>query len=114
MGLAKPQGPGWWQAGDGTWYPPQAHPRWQNAPAVLASTVPSETSAQSDWPDVQYGYVPPRAGSSQVSPNHVSGRRANAWQAAAVKARRRRRRMLLMAVALVVVLIALALRLLIL
>jgi hypothetical protein len=109
MGLAKPQGPDWWQASDGTWYPPQAHPRWQNAPSVLARTAPSESSAPSDWPDVQYGYVPPRAGSTQVPSNSVSGRRTSAWQTAAADAHLRRRKRQLIAAGFVVVLIVVAL-----
>ncbi|HEY5108106.1 MAG TPA: hypothetical protein VII96_00700 [Acidimicrobiales bacterium] len=30
----KPQGPGWWQAGDGAWYPPEQHLSAQAAPVT--------------------------------------------------------------------------------
>jgi hypothetical protein len=34
------QGPGWWQASDGRWYPPQSHPAQQAAPAPPAYGAP--------------------------------------------------------------------------
>ena len=46
----QPQGPGWWQASDGRWYPPQPPPQPVRPPAVsavhaAAPAVPSDGSA---------------------------------------------------------------------
>jgi hypothetical protein len=91
MGLTKPQGPGWWQAEDKTWYPPEAHPRWQAPPPRLARTVPDKVAAAENWPDQQYGYVPSRAQAPELPSRRSSIAATNAWQAAISKARRRRR-----------------------
>ena len=34
------QGAGWWQASDGKWYPPEAHPAARAAPTIPAAPVP--------------------------------------------------------------------------
>ena len=56
MGVSDaPQGPGWWQASDGRWYPPQATPGWygsehdvlpEGAPAYVPLSGPAPTSGK--------------------------------------------------------------------
>jgi len=57
------QGPGWWQASDGKWYPPQAQPA-QPSPAP---------AAPGPMPPAGYGYAPPSgappAGSGYAPPS---------------------------------------------
>jgi len=36
----KPQGPGWWLASDGTWYPPELHPSVQEVTPAPVATAP--------------------------------------------------------------------------
>jgi uncharacterized RDD family membrane protein YckC len=55
------QGPGWWIASDGKWYPPHLHPsavqpRPTPEPSVAASLVPA--AAQPPWGQRQTGGVP--------------------------------------------------------
>lgn len=50
QGADASQGPGWWQASDGKWYPPEAQPG--TAPTVPAATTPAPSS----------GYVAPSGG----------------------------------------------------
>ncbi len=35
-----PQGPGWWQASDGNWYPPEQHPSYTPPPTTAPSAPP--------------------------------------------------------------------------
>lgn len=35
-----PQGPGWWQASDGNWYPPEQHPSYAPPPPTAPSAPP--------------------------------------------------------------------------
>lgn len=35
-----PQGPGWWQASDGNWYPPEQHPNYAAPPPPQSSSAP--------------------------------------------------------------------------
>jgi hypothetical protein len=42
----EPQGPGWWQASDGKWYPPELHPSAQQAPPPAEAPPPDPTVAQ--------------------------------------------------------------------
>jgi hypothetical protein len=35
-----PQGPGWWQASDGRWYPPETHPSYQPPPGPAPGAFP--------------------------------------------------------------------------
>ena len=43
-----PQGPGWWQASDGRWYPPHTHPSYQPPPAQVPP--PAQPRAKSGVP----------------------------------------------------------------
>jgi hypothetical protein len=55
-----PNGPGWWQASDGRWYPPESHPGYRPQAAVPAApnpyAVPPAPFAAPSAP--QLGYVP--------------------------------------------------------
>jgi hypothetical protein len=42
------QGPGWWQASDGKWYPPESHPSGQ-VPPPPTSTAPSNPYGPGAW-----------------------------------------------------------------
>ncbi|KAA1428389.1 DUF6777 domain-containing protein [Nocardioides antri] len=55
-----PAGPGWWQASDGRWYPPDAHPSAQQPPPP-PPTQPPPTQAPPSYPPGGYppgGYPP--------------------------------------------------------
>jgi hypothetical protein len=39
------QGPGWWQASDGNWYPPEQHPNYQPPAPMASGTLPPPTTA---------------------------------------------------------------------
>ena len=56
-----PQGPGWWQASDGQWYPPESHPSYQTPAAQAAQP---ETPA----PTEQYPQYPPYPQQPQYAP----------------------------------------------
>lgn len=38
------QGPGWWLASDGRWYPPETHPQYRAAPTTVAEPETAPTS----------------------------------------------------------------------
>jgi hypothetical protein len=43
------QGPGWWEASDERWYPPELHPNWQaQAPMGSVGSVAGPTGAPED------------------------------------------------------------------
>lgn len=44
------QGPGWWQASDGNWYPPQQQPGYQAPPPPAPQPGPQSWSAPSAYP----------------------------------------------------------------
>jgi hypothetical protein len=46
-----PQGPGWWQASDGNWYPPEQHPNYE-APPPVPPPRPAE------WPPPEIATAP--------------------------------------------------------
>src|SRR5579872_6222317 len=52
-------GPGWWQASDGRWYPPEQHPNYAPPPPPPASPPPSPPAPP--WP-------PPQPGAPQPPP----------------------------------------------
>jgi len=56
VGAGKPQGPGWWQASDGAWYPPELHP---DAPAATQQTVPSAYEPPPSAYEPAPGYAQP-------------------------------------------------------
>lgn len=79
------QGPGWWQASDGKWYPPEQHPQYQPQPTPATPTTPPIPAPP---PVPGYGYaVPPGMfvdpGSNVVLPQGVMlasvGRRIGAY-----------------------------------
>jgi hypothetical protein len=39
--------PGWWQASDGKWYPPETHPDWRPPPAPMGTQIPATPSGGS-------------------------------------------------------------------
>src|SRR5690349_18488675 len=41
----EPRGPGWWQASDGRWYPPQARPAYPPQPFGAGPPVPQKKSS---------------------------------------------------------------------
>ena len=45
-----PQGPGWWQASDGRWYPPQSAPTPVSPPPAPGSAMPGPAGAPSGTP----------------------------------------------------------------
>ncbi len=56
------QGPGWWQANDGRWYPPQPAQPSLGAPLVPPATGPStypgmQAQQTYPWPEPSGGYV---------------------------------------------------------
>jgi hypothetical protein len=59
-----PNGPGWWQASDGRWYPPESHPGYQPPlaapPAPTSYATPPTPYAAPGAP--QLGYVPTASG----------------------------------------------------
>lgn len=54
-----PQGPGWWQASDGRWYPPHTHPSHQ-AP-VQHGYAAKQGFSPGHQPGFKPGHVPPRS-----------------------------------------------------
>jgi len=52
---SSPQGPGWWQASDGQWYPPESHPGYQPP----APQPPAEQYPTQQYPTQQYPAQPP-------------------------------------------------------
>ncbi|MEY2435021.1 MAG: hypothetical protein QOC92_4746, partial [Acidimicrobiaceae bacterium] len=58
------QGPGWWQAADGKWYPPEQHPDFQPA-----ATAPFETVS---GPPVGPPVGPPPVGPPPGAPGAAS------------------------------------------
>lgn len=48
------QGPGYWQASDGRWYPPETHPAYRapDRPAP-ASLTPGHAAPMAQWPDIR-------------------------------------------------------------
>jgi hypothetical protein len=47
----KSEGPGWWIASDGKWYPPELHPSVRDASPAQASTPPNAGSQPRRWQD---------------------------------------------------------------
>lgn len=39
------QGPGWWQASDGRWYPPEQHPSYRSQPPPAPAPAPAAKPA---------------------------------------------------------------------
>lgn len=54
-----PQGPGWWQASDGQWYPPESHPSYQPPAAPEETPAPTEQYPQYPPYPQQPQYAPP-------------------------------------------------------
>ncbi len=54
------QGPGWWLASDGKWYPPESAPNYQ--PTPTPTTMPSDAMAPTGVP----GMIPPMPAMTQV------------------------------------------------
>jgi hypothetical protein len=59
-----PQGPGWWQASDGRWYPPESAP---------PPTQPAPPAGQPPGPYTPYGYPAPAPTSSRATTALVLG-----------------------------------------
>lgn len=61
----RPQGPGWWQASDLKWYPPEQHANYVAPPSSPATPTPSPgtTSGNAMTPPPQWG--PPHRGPSR-------------------------------------------------
>jgi uncharacterized protein DUF4190 len=55
------QGPGWWQASDGKWYPPETHPSVQSAAPGASSGSPGQIPSGYSVPASGYA-VPPSGG----------------------------------------------------
>ncbi len=76
----KSEGPGWWIASDGKWYPPELHPAARGAAAPPARPVPSVTPHEiaSEQPAVQH------AASRPDAPQHVAAQQPapQRWQSA--------------------------------
>jgi len=54
-----PAGPGWWQASDGRWYPPESHPSAQPPPPPPAApTMPPPPAAPTAMPPMPAGGMP--------------------------------------------------------
>lgn len=66
------QGPGWWQASDGRWYPPEQHPDYQG-PTQQVQGPAYEPYAPPTSPPAAY---PPQAGAPVESPPSSGGSRA--------------------------------------
>ncbi len=72
-----PNGPGWWQASDGQWYPPQSHPanspQAQGQPGATPSSSPiSGATYPPAAPPPQAGYTPAGHG-GQMAPGGPYG-----------------------------------------
>jgi len=71
------QGPGWWEASDGRWYPPELHPNWpaQAPMGSVAGPIGAPEDALSSWAPTPAGPMvgPPTAGypsiGSEFGPN---------------------------------------------
>src|SRR4051794_9081083 len=59
------QGPGWWQASDGKWYPPEQHPDLGNPTQPVESVSPTEAVPPSTPPPAP---VPPTQAMAPVPP----------------------------------------------
>jgi hypothetical protein len=57
----RPQGPGWWQASDGNWYPPESHPAQQSPPP------PERPTNGTQAPTAPFGGPPTGPGSPPAS-----------------------------------------------
>ncbi len=70
----KPMGPGWWQASDGTWHPPELHPSMQGEAPSSAQTSTLSTLATTDAvavptaDPVQIAPMPSMESVAQVAP----------------------------------------------
>jgi uncharacterized RDD family membrane protein YckC len=85
-----PQGPGWWIASDGQWYPPQSHPAAAAPPWVPVLPLPARrSSAEFDefapLPPLS-AVVPTYAGPAEGSNGHAPGAPA-AWAPPSAPAR---------------------------
>lgn len=100
------QGPGWWQASDGRWYPPETHPDYVAPPPAAPPADPAPTApaaAPTQW-------VPTAGGTPSVPPTTAIGQPAELPDAFAPGTtptesggRRRGPRLLLVAAVVVVV-----------
>ena len=57
----KPEGPGWWQANDSAWYPPEQHPAARAAQAAAVATTPGGIPTMGPAPSVNIAQakIPP-------------------------------------------------------
>ncbi|MFN8050484.1 MAG: neutral zinc metallopeptidase [Acidimicrobiales bacterium] len=59
---SSPEGPGWWQASDGQWYPPESHPGYQPPaaapPAYQQPQAPQQPQPQAPQQPPAYGQAP--------------------------------------------------------
>lgn len=71
---SSPEGPGWWQASDGQWYPPESHPNYQPPAAPPTQPVPQYQAPATPPPYGQppappaYGQQPAYGQPPQVPP----------------------------------------------
>jgi hypothetical protein len=64
------QGPGWWQASDGRWYPPEAMAQAMAQAAV--QTQPPGPDAEMAQPQPAYGQPPDQEASGYTWPEHAT------------------------------------------
>ena len=69
-----PQGPGWWQASDQRWYPPETHPAYQRAPYMVQGAPPPYPPAA---PPYLHPYPVPPGYGAPVYANY--GQRLGGW-----------------------------------
>jgi hypothetical protein len=69
------QGPGWWQASDGKWYPPELHPHYAPPPPPAAATQPPPSApAAPNWGQPPSGPPPSGPESPTTPPATGAGR----------------------------------------
>lgn len=61
-----PQGPGWWQASDGRWYPPESHPSATPGPPGGSGQAPFGQAPYGQPPYGPVGYGQPVSGGQQT------------------------------------------------
>ncbi len=73
------QGPGWWLASDGRWYPPESHPSFQPPPPTPPQSPPSFAAPPGPYPVGSTAY-PTTSGPYSVSPTLADyGQRLAGW-----------------------------------
>lgn len=79
------QGPGWWQASDAKWYPPESHPSYRPPAPVPHAVPPVEagwTAAAIRSQPQEPAYVPHKQGSQEAQTATAAQTEANAAETA--------------------------------